>query len=101
MTMKPAIYSAPSWRANGGHMVIITDTQRDAITSAAKPLQPTERQAFLGDLFETLLMRRSREQVGDGELGRTLRELQHRYFEPPETSGHEPGPRGWGRAGRT
>jgi hypothetical protein len=84
-------------------MVIITDTQRDAITSAARPLQPTERQAFLGDLFETLVMRRSREQVGDGELGRTLRELQHKHFDPPVTAtvGGQPGPRGWGRAGRT
>jgi hypothetical protein len=32
-------------------------------------------------LFEALL--NYREQVGDGELGRLLRDLQHRHFTPP------------------
>jgi hypothetical protein len=80
-------------------MVHLSNTQITAITSIAKPLAPPERSKFMAALLEELLHRR--EEIGDGSLARLLRELQSRYFEPPEPSGHEPGPRGWGRAGRT
>jgi hypothetical protein len=59
----------------------LSDTQVDHIMLVSRPLQPKERTAFLAALFEDLLMRR--ESVGDGELGRTLRDLQHRHFKPP------------------
>jgi len=32
-------------------------------------------------LFQDLIMRR--DEVGDGELGRTLRDLQRKHFRPP------------------
>jgi hypothetical protein len=68
--------------ANGSAMSIsLTDAQTDAITNLARPLQPKERTGFLAELFETLLMRR--DEVGDGELGRLLRDLHHRHFRPP------------------
>jgi hypothetical protein len=34
-------------------------------------------------LFETLLAWRSGYAMGDGELGRTLRDLQRKHFQPP------------------
>jgi hypothetical protein len=59
----------------------------DAITNLARPLAPPERAGFFAELFETLLMRR--DEVGDGELGRLLRDLLCRHFRPPsdETAG--------------
>jgi hypothetical protein len=59
----------------------LTDSQITAITNLARPLAPPERAGFFAELFETLLMRRN--EVGDGELSRTLRDLQRRHFQPP------------------
>jgi hypothetical protein len=59
----------------------LTDAQTDAITNLARPLAPSERAGFFAELFETLLMRR--DEVGDGELGRLLRDLHCRHFRPP------------------
>ena len=59
----------------------LTDSQITAITNLARPLAPSERAGFFAELFETLLMRR--DEVGDGELGRLLRDLHCRYFRPP------------------
>jgi hypothetical protein len=61
--------------------ILLTDAQTDAITTLARPLAPPERAGFFAELFETLLMRR--DAVGDGELGRLLRDLHCRYFRPP------------------
>jgi hypothetical protein len=61
--------------------ISLTDAQTDAITNLARPLAPPERAGFLAELFETLLMRR--DEVGDGELGRLLRDLYCRHFQPP------------------
>jgi hypothetical protein len=35
-------------------------------------------------LFQDLIMRR--DEVGDGELGRVLRDLQRKHFKPPDVS---------------
>jgi hypothetical protein len=61
--------------------ILLTDAQITAITNLARPLAPSERVGFFAELFETLLMRR--DEVGDGELGRLLRDLHCRYFRPP------------------
>jgi hypothetical protein len=61
--------------------ISLTDAQTDVITNLARPLAPAERAGFCAELFETLLMRR--DEVGDGELGRLLRDLHHRHFRPP------------------
>jgi hypothetical protein len=61
--------------------ISLTDAQTDAITNLARPLAPPERAGFFAELFETLLMRR--DDVGDGELGRLLRDLHCRHFQPP------------------
>jgi hypothetical protein len=61
--------------------ISLTDAQTDAIANLARPLAPSERTGFFAELFETLLMRR--DEVGDGELGRLLRDLHCRHFRPP------------------
>jgi hypothetical protein len=58
----------------------LSDAQVNHIQLVSQPLQPQERAAFMARLFEDLLRR---EEVGDGELGRLLRDLQGRYFKPP------------------
>jgi hypothetical protein len=59
----------------------LSDSQIDHIMLVCRPLQPTERTAFMAALFQDLIMRR--DEVGDGELGRTLRDLQRKHFRPP------------------
>jgi hypothetical protein len=60
--------------------MILTDAQELAIIHATRPLGEPEQHAFLkalGKLFA------GRDDIGDGELGRTLRDLQREYFQPP------------------
>jgi hypothetical protein len=73
----------------------LLDQQVDHIQLVSRPLQPTERAAFLATLFEQLLS--YREQVGDGELGRLLRDLQRRHFTPPAIDERIGAPAGRGR----
>jgi hypothetical protein len=56
--------------------MILTDAQATAIVHATRPLQATERAAFLAAL-EVIFAGRS--DVGDGELGRALRDLQRKF----------------------
>jgi hypothetical protein len=63
----------------------LSDSQVAQILLTCRPLQPKERTAFIAELFLDLIMRRG--EVGDGELGRTWRELQRKHFQPP--SDHE------------
>jgi hypothetical protein len=62
-------------------MIHLSAEQVQAITRAAWPLAPDERVGFMAAVFERLLF--DRHEIGDGSLGRTLRELQARYFTPP------------------
>jgi hypothetical protein len=62
-------------------MVTLTDAQIAAINSATRPLAPCERTEFQAALFEALI--NHREQLGDGSLGRLIRELQRKHFCPP------------------
>jgi hypothetical protein len=61
--------------------IALSDRQIDHILLTTRPLAPPERAGFFAELFETLLMRR--DEVGDGELGRLLRDLHCRHFRPP------------------
>jgi hypothetical protein len=69
--------------------IALSDTQVDHILLVSRPLQPQERAAFMAQLLEELLNRRAGEEVGDGELGRLLRDLQRRYFQPPTVDERE------------
>jgi hypothetical protein len=57
-----------------------TDAQEIAAINAARPLQPNERAAFMTALEAVFA---GRNEIGDGELGRTLRDLQRKQFRPP------------------
>jgi hypothetical protein len=59
----------------------LSDAQVNHIQLVSRPLRPEERREFMARLFEELLNRR--EEIGEGELGRTLRDLQRRHFQPP------------------
>jgi hypothetical protein len=60
--------------------MILTDAQALAIVHATRPLQEHEQAAFLEALAALLA---GRDTIGDGELGRVLRELQRQHFRPP------------------
>jgi hypothetical protein len=59
----------------------LSDKQVDHIKFVSRPLPPRERTHFMAALLETLL--NYRPHVDDGELGRLLRDLQRRHFQPP------------------
>jgi hypothetical protein len=61
--------------------ISLSDQQIAHILNTCRPLVPDERRAFLSALLDALLMHR--DEVGDGSLGRMLRELQRRHFRPP------------------
>jgi hypothetical protein len=58
----------------------LTEQQTLAIIHAIRPLQAHERVAFTNALAALLA---GRHEVGDGELGRMIRDLQRQYFRPP------------------
>jgi hypothetical protein len=60
--------------------ISLSDDQLTAVMRAAAPLQPYDREAFL---VAVATMFGGREAIGDGELGRAIRELQRLYFKPP------------------
>jgi len=57
-----------------------SDDQLTQIFRAAAPLAPGERVAFLEDLADTL---RQAPHQGDGQLYRTIRDVQRRHWDPP------------------
>jgi hypothetical protein len=65
----------------------LSDAQINHILLTTRPLQPRERQEFMAQLLEDLLNRR--DEIGEGELGRLLRDLQRRYFTPPAIDARE------------
>jgi hypothetical protein len=65
----------------------LSDAQINHILLTTRPLQPRERQEFMAQLLEDLLNRR--DEIGEGELGRLLRDLQRRYFTPPTVDARE------------
>ena len=69
----------------------LSDSQLEQILRAAAPLAPNDRSAFLADVAAAL-----RDQaLGDGTVFRVIREIQERYFRPPELT-----PGGLGKYGR-
>ena len=69
----------------------LSDSQLEQIMRAAARLVPNDRSAFLVDVAAAL---RS-QALGDGAVFRVTRELQGRYFHPPEFA-----PGGGGKYGR-
>jgi hypothetical protein len=63
-------------------MLSFTDDQLKAIQTAATPIDRFMRGPFLESVAAYFY---GRDTVGDGELGRALRELQREYLNPPRT----------------
>jgi hypothetical protein len=60
--------------------MLLTDAQQSAVIRATNALDGTQRDALIGQL---LLAFAGREEIGDGELYRALRQLQQSVFDPP------------------
>jgi hypothetical protein len=59
----------------------LTDEQMDAVLRAAEPLHPVDRSPFLEALAAQL---RGRD-LGDGMVGRAIRDVQRKFFRPEPT----------------
>ena len=68
----------------------ISDRQQTAILRAANPLEGYQRDAFLAALS---LLLKDRDDIGDGELFRILRELQKEHFDFPVLNANSRGAR--------
>ena len=58
----------------------LTDSQQWQVIRATNPLDMLQRDAFLAALLQQFA---DRTEIGDGELFRTLRDLQREHFRPP------------------
>ena len=63
-----------------GKPIHLSDSQLEQIMRAAAPLAPNDRSAFLTDVAAAL----HGQALGDGAVFRVIREIQGRYFHPPE-----------------
>jgi hypothetical protein len=59
----------------------LTDRQLDIVYDGARPLQPVDRSRFLEDVATELA---GCPDVRDGQLARIVRQVQKRYFRPPQ-----------------
>jgi hypothetical protein len=64
----------------------LTDDQLATVFDAATPLLPADRNLFLRDVAAAL----DGQQIGDGLVARTCREIQRRYWTPPLDTSHTP-----------
>jgi len=65
-------------------MVSLSDSELNVIMDAARPLLVQARREFLAALAAELEGQR---QLGPGIVHRVCRDLQRRYFDPPNLSG--------------
>ena len=60
----------------------LSDSQFEQVLRAAAPLSPEDRSPFLADVAAAL----RGQELGDGAVFRVIREMQERYFRPPEST---------------
>jgi predicted DNA-binding transcriptional regulator YafY len=63
--------------------VRLTDDELEAVMSAARPLEPWRRDAFLQEVANSLA--RCGE-LGPGIVHRVVAQVQHEFFDPPDLS---------------
>ena len=66
-------------RADMLRPIALTDEQLSAVMAAAQPLALADRSAFLEDVAAALAALPT---IGDGVVGRVVREVQSKYFHP-------------------
>ena len=64
--------------------VSLSDQQLSAVMSAAEPLAPADRDAFLRALANVL--RGEEQPLGDGAVFRAVRALQREFWTPPTST---------------
>jgi hypothetical protein len=64
-------------------LLSLSDSQLDAIMAASRPLSPPDRVAFLEMIAQELAGHRD---LGDGSVYRVVRDLQRKFFSPPDLS---------------
>jgi hypothetical protein len=67
-------------------LLSLSDDQLAAVMSAAQPLLPADRSAFLVAVANYLA---NEPVIGDGTVARAIRSLQREFFKPPVISGNE------------
>jgi hypothetical protein len=67
-------------------MISLDDAELTAVMNAAQPLAPQDRSAFLHDVAAELAKHPG--ELGAGFIHRVVREVQHRYFNPPSLNGN-------------
>jgi hypothetical protein len=60
--------------------ISLTDDQLSTVMRATEPLDPHRRSAFLSALAQ--MLRSEPQPIGDGALGRAIRQLQHEFHDP-------------------
>jgi hypothetical protein len=68
--------------------IALSDSELTTIMAACRPLNPADRESFLRAVA-TVLGGKSilGEVLGDGVVSRVCREIQSRYWQPPELDG--------------
>ena len=64
-------------------MISLSDDQLSMVMHAAEPLDPAMRSAFLAALAALLS---TAGEIGDGTIGRAIRELRHEFHQPLSVS---------------
>jgi len=59
----------------------LTDDEMNAVYAACRPLHVVDRDAFMQALADAL---RQRGEIGSGVVHRAIRDVQRRFFRPPE-----------------
>jgi len=59
----------------------LTDDEMNAVYAACRPLHVADRDAFMQALADAL---RQRGEIGPGAVHRAIRDVQRRFFRPPE-----------------
>jgi len=62
----------------------LSDSELTTIMAACRPLSPADRDVFLRSVAFAL---EQLPELGDGAVSRVCREIQSRYFRPPELAG--------------
>jgi hypothetical protein len=72
--------------ANHSNPISLSDSQLQQVLAAAAVLHVADRDAFLRSVAERL----RHQQVGDGAVGRAVREAQREYFRAPRDTNEQP-----------
>ena len=67
--------------------ISLTDSELEAIMTAAKPLAPWQRDRFLRRIAEEIVA--LGEQRGDGSVARAIRSVWREHYDPPDLRADE------------